>query len=129
MASRAILIVDDEAILLMSLRQSLRLQFGATYRYETALSGPEGLECIAELAADGIQIVLVISDWVMPGMNGDEFLGAVHARYPDIKLIMLTGHADEAEMARLASEVELVACLRKPWEPARLFDAIKSAVL
>ena len=127
-AAKAILLVDDEAIILLALKQLLRLHYGQGYRYETALSAAEGLECIRELAAEGIEIVLVISDWLMPGMKGDEFLSLVHVSYPAIKLIMVTGHADEAEIERLSGEIELQGFIRKPWSPERLFEVVDAAL-
>jgi CheY-like chemotaxis protein len=107
------LLVDDEAILLMSLKQSLRLHFGSLYRNETALDGSEGLDRIRELGEEGIEIVLVISDWLMPGMKGDKFLAIVHERYPSIKL---------------AEAVKLEAFIRKPWSPQRLFQIIEASL-
>lgn len=126
--TKAILLVDDEAILLLSLKQSLRLRFGPAYRYETSANGAEGLERVKELVTDGIQVVLVISDWLMPGMKGDEFLTRLHDLYPSIKLIMLTGHADESEMAGLSREVGLEAFIRKPWNAAQLFGIVERAL-
>jgi len=128
MATKAILIVDDEAIILLSLKQTLRLHFGSQYRYETATSGEEGLECIAELASEGIEVVLVISDWLMPGMKGDAFLSEVRKRHPAIKLVMLTGHADESEATKLARQVDLEAFLRKPWDADRLIEIVRKAL-
>lgn len=126
--AQAILLVDDEAILLLSLRQSLRLRFGPGYRYETAANGAEGLERVKELAAEGIKVVLVISDWLMPGMKGDEFLSRIHDGYPEIKLIMLTGHADESDMAGLSREIGLEAFIRKPWNAEQLFQIVQNAL-
>jgi CheY-like chemotaxis protein len=125
---KAILLVDDEAILLLSLKQSLRLRFGPGYRYETAANGAEGLERVKELATEGVRVVLVISDWLMPGMKGDEFLARIHASNPDIKLIMLTGHADESDMAGLSRDVGLEAFIRKPWNAEDLFAIVESAL-
>jgi CheY-like chemotaxis protein len=126
--AQAILLVDDEAILLLSLRQSLRLRFGPGYRYETAANGAEGLERVKELAVEGIKVVLVISDWLMPGMKGDEFLSRIHEEYPEIKLIMLTGHADESDMAGLSRDIGLEAFIRKPWNAEQLFQIVQSAL-
>jgi DNA-binding NtrC family response regulator len=128
LAQKALLLVDDEAILLLSLKSSLRLRFGAAYRYETAMDGVEGLERIDELVAEGVEVILVISDWLMPNMKGDEFLTLVHARHPGTHLIMLSGHTDESDMAKLSSEIELSAFLRKPWDPERLFEAVDQAL-
>jgi response regulator RpfG family c-di-GMP phosphodiesterase len=128
MAEKAILLVDDENLILLALKRSLRLRFGTLYRYETALTAEEGLARIGDLAVEGVEVVLVISDWLMPGMKGDEFLGLVHRRYPSTRLIMVTGHADESDMAKLAGEVRIDAFLRKPWDPERLFKAVSDAL-
>lgn len=127
-SAKAILLVDDEVILLLSLKQSLRLRFGSGYRYETAVTGAEGLERVKQLVESGIEVVLIISDWLMPGMRGDDFLTRVHEAYPTIKLIMLTGHAAESEMSDLAREVCLEAFVRKPWNSEQLFDIIEKAL-
>ena len=128
MPEKAILLVDDEAIILLALKRALRLRFGSQYRYETALNGADGLARIDELVAEGVEVVLVVSDWLMPGMKGDEFLSLVHVRYPNIRLIMITGHADESDLAKLADEVRIDAFLRKPWDPERLFQAISESL-
>jgi response regulator RpfG family c-di-GMP phosphodiesterase len=128
MAERAILLVDDEAIILLALKRALRLRFGSEYRYETALNGEEGLARIDELVAEGVEVALVVSDWLMPGMMGDEFLARVHGCSLSTHLIMITGHADESDLARLAGEVRIDAFLRKPWNPERLFQVVAEAL-
>lgn len=128
MGTKAILLVDDEAIILMSLKQTLRFRYGDQYLYETALSAEGGIACIEKLFGEGVEVVLLISDWLMPGMTGGDFLSVVHRRYPNIQLIMVTGHADEAQMEQWAAQVNLHAFLRKPWRTEVLFEAIESAL-
>lgn len=125
---KAILLVDDEAIILMALKAELRDALGSGYRYETALSAEDALELIKELDAEGFRVVVVISDWLMPGMKGDEFLARVHRQDPGIALIMLTGQADEAAIARVREEAKILACVRKPWRSSELISLIRSAV-
>ncbi len=125
---RAILIVDDEAILLLSIRQELRLAFNGEFVCKTALSAEQGLQEIDELAADGMELVLVISDWLMPGMRGDEFLRRVRELRPAIKLVMMSGHADISEMQSLAEETGLFAFLSKPYKSAKLLEIVRRAV-
>jgi DNA-binding NtrC family response regulator len=124
----AILIVDDEAILLLSMRQELKLQYGTRYIYETALNAEQGFDAIRRLVADGVSVVLIISDWLMPGMKGDEFLTLVHQRYPDVKLVMMSGHADDRQMQELINTVQLCAFLRKPYGSKNLFKILESAL-
>lgn len=125
---RAILVVDDEAIILMSIKRTLRMKFGAGYLYETAMSAELGLEAIERLFGEGIDVVLVISDWLMPGMKGDAFLTSVHETHPEVKLIMISGHIDEVEMERLRRDVDLLAFLRKPWDIGALTEAVRTAL-
>jgi DNA-binding NarL/FixJ family response regulator len=125
---RAILIVDDEAVLLMAIRQELRLALGADYLYETALNAENGLTALASIEARGADVVLVISDWLMPGMRGDEFLRIIHAGHPSTKLILLSGHAEPVQMSSLAQELGLSASLSKPYQKNALTEAAKNAL-
>lgn len=125
---KAILIVDDEAILLMSLRQELYLRFGAEILYETATSAEKGLEVIGELRGKDVSVVLVISDWQMPGMRGDDFLKEVHVQYPNIRLIMLSGHADARVMDEIFQGNELFTFLSKPYRRQELYNLVSKAL-
>ena len=128
MPRKTVLLVDDDAIILLALRQELRLHFGEAYAYETATSGKKGLERAEAIRTGGDELAVVISDWLMPGMNGDEFLGKVHKLAPSARLVMLTAHADESDMERLSREVRVEAFLRKPWDPERLFALVGAAL-
>lgn len=116
----AILLVDDETIILLSLRQELRSALGSRYRYETAKSAEEAIEVFAELTAEGFTVILVISDWLMPGMKGDEFLMIVHDRYPEVRTIMLSGQTDESKLGTLRAAGAMDAFVRKPWDNSAL---------
>lgn len=115
MSKSVILFVDDEKTILVSLRTQVRAYFGDRFVYETAESAEEALELIDELDADSQTIILVVSDWLMPGLKGDEFLIRVHKRFPNIKKILLTGQADEDAIERAKSEADLDRFLSKPW--------------
>ena len=128
MSMSAILCVDDEAIILNSLKEQLRRNFGARYLYETATSAEEAWAVIDELCADGIEILTIVSDWLMPGIKGDEFLAQVHRRYPQVVTVMLTGQADEAAIERARRDANLHACLHKPWSEQDLVRTIATAL-
>jgi DNA-binding NtrC family response regulator len=127
-SKRAILVVDDEAVLLLSIKQELRLKFGSEYRYEIAMSAEQGLDVIARLMDEGVEVVLIISDWLMPGMRGDELLKRIRAMNPLVKLVMMSGHADRSQMEELAAEAELFAFMSKPFKSAQLFDIVRRAM-
>jgi CheY-like chemotaxis protein len=128
MAGNAILCVDDENIILDSLKEQLEKYFGYDYLYETAENGEEGLELIEELLEDEIKILIIVSDWLMPGINGDEFLIKVHQKYPSIVKIMLTGQANEEAINKAKKHADLFAVINKPWSEDELFRIIKSGL-
>jgi DNA-binding NtrC family response regulator len=123
MAKVAILCVDDEAIILNSLVRQLQTAFDDAYLYETAESADEALEIIEELQSEG-----TVSDWLMPGAKGDEFLIEVHKRFPGVVKIMLTGQADRDAIERAIDQANLYTCLEKPWQAQDLIQAIQSAL-
>ncbi len=125
---QAILCVDDEVIVLDSLRTQLKGNFGDRFRYEIAENADEAWEVIEELVDDGITILLIVSDWLMPGIKGDEFLIRVHERHPDIVSVMLTGQADDRAIERARAEAGLRACIHKPWREDELIAVIASAI-
>jgi len=120
MLQEAILCVDDEPIILLSLMHELKNDFGGRFLYEGALNAMDAFKVIEGLVFDGIEVILIISDWLMPGIRGDEFLMQVRSHYPSIKAIMLTGQADDNAMARLRENGLVLAILRKPWDQVEL---------
>jgi DNA-binding NarL/FixJ family response regulator len=124
----AILIVDDEAIILMAIKQELFGHFGDKYLLETALNAADAIQAIDELAGDGVRIILVISDWLMPGKKGDEFLAEVKASHPEIRCIIISGHADPDAIARARARVDLDAFIEKPWDRRDLLNAVSACV-
>ena len=77
---------------------------------------------------DEIKILIIVADWLMPGMNGDEFFIKVHRKYPSIVKIMLTGQANEEAINRAKEHADLFAVLYKPWSEDELFNIIKSGL-
>ena len=128
MSKPVILCVDDEAVVLDSLKIQLKKAFGNTYFYEFAESAVDALEIIEELHEDKIEILMIVSDWLMPGMKGDEFLIRVHEKYPNIITVMLTGQADKEAVERAHHQANLHCCLHKPWNGKELIETIKSGL-
>lgn len=125
---KAILCVDDENIVLDSLKSQLKRRMGNSFSYETALNAEEAFEIIADLCDEGIKIVLIVSDWLMPGVKGDEFLVKVHELYPNMINILLTGRAELESIENAKNNANLFACLEKPWVEDELIDIIKKAL-
>ena len=128
MSESAILCVDDEVVILESLKEQLKRKFGDSFIYEMAESAEEAWEVIEELQADDVNILVIVSDWLMPGTKGDEFLIQIHQRFPQLIKVMLTGQADKAAIERAKQEANLHACLYKPWTEEDLSQIITSAL-
>jgi CheY-like chemotaxis protein len=126
MKRKAILCVDDESIILESLREQLQKHFGDDYLYETAESAEEALEILEELEDDGIDIAIIVCDWLMPGMKGDKFLLQVDLKYPRVVKVLLTGQANQDSVDTLEELADLFTLVPKPWSKDELISIIKS---
>ena len=123
-----ILCVDDEKIVLNSLKAELKGHFGEKYMIETAESGDDALEVFSELSVDGYEIILVISDYIMPKMKGDDFLIALHQTAPHIVKILLTGQANLEGITNAVNHANLYRYLTKPWERNDLLLTIEEGI-
>jgi two-component system cell cycle response regulator CpdR len=104
-----ILLVDDEAEIRRFLARRLSRR---GYAVTTAADGNQALALLAEGAFD-----LAILDFMMPGMNGLELAAQCHLRYPDLRILMLTGSPVVSEIERAR-----YPCLRKPLENLEELD-------
>ena len=128
MPKHAILFVDDEKMILQSLKTQIKKHFGNRYTYEFAESGNEAWEVIEELHEENVKVLVLVSDWLMPNMKGDELLIQVHQKFPEIVKVMLTGHASEEAVNRARQQANLHRCLRKPWQEDELIETIASGL-
>jgi len=120
---KTIICVDDEKIVLTSLISQLRRTVGREYQCEGFMSAEEAWQFIDELYAEGRTLELIICDWLMPRVRGDEFLIRVHKRFPDVPMIMLSGQADPEAVARVHKETtSLFKFVPKPWMKEELMD-------
>lgn len=122
-----IVCVDDEKMVLDSLNSQLIRNFGNNYNYEFAESAEEALEIIEALQQQNDEIIyVVISDWLMPGMKGDELLEEVQSRVNNVKTILLTGHIDSNVVKSIEHTGKGIKCIFKPWNEAQLIELIKN---
>ncbi|MES2859268.1 MAG: response regulator [Pseudomonadota bacterium] len=119
-----LLCVDDEIIVLTALKDQLRRAFGNAFLIDVAESAEEALELLDELAGQGHELLVIVSDWQMPGMKGDEFLVQAHQRFPTVVKIMLSGQAEPAAVERARREAGLHEFLAKPWNAEELVESI-----
>ncbi len=123
--STAIVCVDDDPSVLDSLWIQLEHNFGNEHLIESAESGAEALEVIAHLSEQGIEVRLLVADWLMPHMSGGELLKLVHASYSNIPAIVLSGQADIDSIDSLMQAGVVKAFIMKPWDEAELVNAIR----
>jgi signal transduction histidine kinase len=123
-----ILCVDDEPMLLVSLKQQLKHQFGNDYQIETAEDGVDALEIIEDLLEEGIDLPVVISDQLMQGMKGDELLTQIHALVPKTLKILLTGQAEADAIGKAVNSANLYRYIAKPWDSTDLNLTVTEAI-
>lgn len=127
MSNSTILCVDDEFSVLSALRTLLTKQLGRGYIIEIAESGQEALEVCNELQKDGRELSVIISDFIMPGMRGDELLVKVHQLSPDTVTILLTGQSDIDGIKRSINEANLYRFMEKPFNNDDIVLTTRSA--
>ena len=123
-----ILCVDDDSTVLNALRSMFASHFGPDVIVEFAESGEEALEIEADLREQGREIGLVISDFIMPGMRGDELLVRLHERSPRTVKILLTGQSDLSGVKRAINEADLYRFLEKPFVNEDVVLTVRAAV-
>ena len=123
-----ILCVDDEQIILESLQMQLENYFGSRFNFEFSEDPTDALTLVDEIVTNGSKMLVIVSDWLMPEMRGDELLTKIHAKYPHIVKVMLTGQADVNAVENAKVNTNLHRCLNKPWNEQELIEAIESGL-
>ncbi|MCK5312047.1 MAG: response regulator [Desulfobacteraceae bacterium] len=114
-----ILIIDDDEQILTMLKQAIERK---GYKVTTAINGKEGIKLYKETLAD-----IVITDIVMPEMEGLEAIRRLRKEYQDIKIIALSGggFVSPDEYLKLAKQFGAKYVFAKPVNLQDLFNAIK----
>lgn len=128
MKRSVILCVDDEPIVLKSIKAELKDAFGDAHVIETTESGSEALKLYEELCEDGCEVPVVISDYLMPGIKGDELLIRIHEKNPRTLKIMLTGQATTDAVGNAINKAKLYRYISKPWDKYDLVLTVREAV-
>ena len=116
-----ILLVDDDELILSSLRGLFTLET----EYEL-LSFSDPKEALQEVERRPIDVV--ISDFLMPEVNGVDFLREVRRVQPEAVRILLTGFADKENAIRAINEVALYQYVEKPWDNEDLLLLVRNAL-
>jgi len=116
--SLKVLLVDDEEDLARTMAERMEMQYLGS---DVALDGHQALKMLEEDTPD-----VMVLDLRMPGIDGMEVLRRVKKAYPQIEVIIMTGHGtdtDEEEAHRLGA----FDFLRKPVDTSHLMDVVRRA--
>ena len=119
--SKKIIAVDDEEIVLSTLKMLLGIE---GFEDVVCFSEPQkALEYIKENKPD-----LILSDFMMPKMNGIEFLSEAKKIREDVSMILLTGYADKENAIKAINEVGIYKYIEKPWNNEDLLISIRNGI-
>ncbi|MBN2431302.1 MAG: response regulator [Acidobacteria bacterium] len=116
-----VFIVDDEDMVLSSIKNILELE--TDYDIRTFTAPRRALEEMKNMDVD-----LVISDYMMPDLDGLEFLSAAKKIHPDTIRILLTGYADKENAIKAINTVGLYQYIEKPWNNDDLLLIIRNGL-
>jgi CheY-like chemotaxis protein len=119
-----ILLVEDEVLLREGVQETLEM-FGYT-----VIGAGDGLEALEWL--EQTPISLIITDLVMPKMNGVAFIEQVRIKYPNLPIIVASG-STESVTSRLGIDTIHVpgatACINKPFKSQDLMDLVAKVII
>ena len=116
-----IVVVDDEKIVTSAFKTLLKVEgFNDAYFFNKP---KEAIQFLKKETPD-----LIISDFIMPEMNGLEFLTAAKKLHPDVSMILLTGYADKENAIKAINEIGLYKYIEKPWDNDDLIMNIKNGI-
>jgi DNA-binding NtrC family response regulator len=116
-----VMIVDDEEMVAASLRTFFELE--TSYRVVTFTSPVAALESL-----DAVAIDAVVADFMMPEVDGIEFLKRMRGRRPHVARILLTGYADVENAIRAINDAGLYYYLEKPWDNEHLKLVVRNGI-
>ena len=120
-AHASVLIVDDEEMVITSVKAFLNLE---TEYLVSGYTDPE--QALRHIESNPVDVV--VSDYLMPKLNGIQLLGKAKQLQPEAARVLLTGHADKQSAIQAINEVGLFQYLEKPWDNAQLLLVIQSAI-
>ncbi len=117
----SVVLVDDEELAITSLRALIELEGDLNVKSFT-----DPLQAAALVKAEPVDII--VSDYLMPGMNGIQLLAHAKQWQPETSRVLLTGHADKQSAIAAINDVGLFQYLEKPWDNAQLMLVIQNGI-
>ncbi len=128
MSQRYVIIcIDDEETILDSLSMELSGRF-PDVDLELVQDNAETEELVRELLAEGVDIPVVLCDYIMPGRKGDEVLTEIHALLPKARTVMLTGQSSLDGVTNAINHANLYRYVAKPWDRDDLLLTLQGAL-
>lgn len=119
--SETVMLVEDEPALRRLSRRVLA-QFGYT-----VIEAPNGEEALQLAEAYQGPIHLVLTDVVMPRMNGSDLAARVHESHPEARILFMSGYTDDA-VVQHGVQTQEVSLLRKPFTPYALAARVREVL-
>ena len=116
-----LVIVDDEEMVLASLRSFLELE--TEYNIQSFTSPDDALDYAEKGTVD-----VVVSDFLMPQLNGIELLGRFSTIHPHAPRILLTGYADKESAIKAINDIGLFQYIEKPWDNSNFLIVLLNAL-
>jgi len=121
LARARVVVVDDEPLVTSSVRNYLGLALDMT---PVVFNDP--VAALAHLREN--EVDLVISDFLMPELDGIRLLAEMRRMRPEVPRVLLTGYADKESAIQAINEVQLFHYLEKPWDNAQLGSVVVNAL-
>jgi response regulator RpfG family c-di-GMP phosphodiesterase len=123
--NKAILTVEDDQEALNALRMQLERNFSEGYLLEFAQNVDEAISVIDDLVENNVDLILLLSDWYMPGKNADVLVNYIKGKNPNVRVIVLSGQLDTDKAGKMLEENVIDRVIMKPWNESNLINQIK----
>lgn len=123
----AVLVLEDEPEVRAALVRDLA-PFDPPVRIEPAEDVPDARAVLAELAADGDALAVVLADHRLPGTTGVDLLVELDGdgEHGSCRKVLVTGQADQQDTIRAVNEAGLDHYVTKPWDPDALQELVRT---
>ena len=126
---KMVLCIDDNIEVLKSLRSQLRQSLVRDVRILLAEGSEDALKTLEVINLSHTDMLLIVSDWLMPNLNGEELIKLIEERWGPIMTIVLSGHITPESKSRLNELDQVLSVMSKPWNGEDLVRLIKSSFI
>ena len=125
----AVICVDDDPHILQMLSFQLEKIVDTKCTVLEYFTNPEeALNNFDELLDEKIDVIFILVDFQMPGMNGAQLIRKIKLKSPNLACVMLSGQANTVQVAELEQDGLLTCFVHKPWDEATLFQVLKPII-